>query len=297
MFRGRSFERRVAVPHCPYTMIRGDDFFENSLKELESSGVSFYWNCADVDIDTNAVHIGGDTLTFDCVIDASFQPSTASSTLWQSFAGAWITTTSPAFNPTEAVLMDLHESTEISPVSFLYLLPTSPTTALVEHTTFSPKPLPKEYHLERCSRWIERNAPGGVQCVDYEYGAIPMGLRIPQTKSLYVTGSNAGTIRPSTGYAFLATQQCSQRLSEHLLLGKTPPNPAYAPWLAVGDKLFLRALLNSPLHGEKLMESLLSRAPSRALIAFLSGDATFFQALSVWSSVPKLAMIKALLHI
>jgi lycopene beta-cyclase len=278
-------------------MIRGAEFFESSLKELESSGVSFYWDCAGVDIDTNAVQIGGDTLRFDCVIDASFQPSAASSTLWQSFAGMWVTTPSPAFDPTAAVLMDLHESSEVAPVSFLYLLPTSPTTALVEHTTFSPEPLPKEYHLQRCSRWIQCNTAGDVQDVDYEYGAIPMGLQIPQTKSWFVTGSNAGTIRPATGYAFLATQRYSQRLSEHLLRGKPPPNPMYARWLTVGDKLFLRALLDSPLNGEKLMEGLLSRAPAGALIAFLSGDTTFFQALSVWSSVPKMTMIKALLRI
>jgi hypothetical protein len=45
------------------------------------------------------------------------------------------------------------------------------------------------------------------------------------------------------------------------------------------------------------METLLSRAPSRALIAFLSGDLSFTEALSVWFSIPKIAMIRALLRI
>ena len=45
MFRGPSFERRVDVSASPYTMIRGDDFFDAVLEELESRGVSCRWGC------------------------------------------------------------------------------------------------------------------------------------------------------------------------------------------------------------------------------------------------------------
>jgi lycopene beta-cyclase len=297
IFRGQSFERRVDVSLTPYTMIHGNDFFECLLTELESSGVSFQWGCRDVDIDSRRIRVDGASLEFDCVIDAAFQFTTASSTLWQSFAGIRIRSSSPAFDPTTAILMDLRESSEAAPVSFLYILPTSPTTALVEHTTFSSSPLPKQYHLEQCSSWIRSNIGEQVENLELEHGTIPMGLRIPHAEGSYVTGSNVGTVRPATGYAFLATQVHARRLSEHILRGAPNPRRSYPIWLTAGDTLFLQALRRAPLSGRSLMETLLSRAPSRALIAFLSGDLSFTEALSVWFSIPKIAMIRALLRI
>jgi lycopene beta-cyclase len=297
IFRGHSFERRVDVSRTPYTMIHGNDFFENLLIELESSGVSFQWGCRDVNIYGSAILVDGASLDFDCVIDAAFQCTTASSALWQSFAGIRIKAPSPTFDPTTAILMDLRESSEAAPVSFFYILPTSPTTALVEHTTFSSRPLPKQYHLEQCSSWIRSNIGEQVENLEFEHGTIPMGLRIPHAEGSYVTGSNAGTVRPATGYAFSATQVHARRLSEQILRGAPNPRRSYPLWLTAGDNLFLQALRRAPLSGRSLMETLLSRAPSRALIAFLSGDLSCTQALSVWFSIPKMAMIRALLRV
>jgi lycopene beta-cyclase len=296
-FRGRSFERRIEVPMTPYTMIRGDDFFESILKELESLGVSFYWSCAHVDIDGDTIQTDGRTLKFDRVVDAAFQPSTASSLLWQSFGGVWVRSASPVFDPTTAILMDLQESSESAPVSFLYVLPTSPTTALIEHTTFSPAPLPPEHHLEHCTSWMQRHIGQDIEILEHERGAIPMGLRTLRPNGRYVTGSNAGAVRPATGYAFLAIQRHSRSLSERILRRTTDAPEIYPRWLKAGDQLFLQALANSPTDGGTLLENLLSRSPAHALVAFLSGNASFGQALSVWLSVPKLAMIKALLRI
>ncbi len=297
IFRGQSFERRVDVSLNPYTMIDGNDFFENLLIQLESSGVSFQWGCREVDIDSRTIRVDGTSLQFDCVIDASFQSTTASSTLWQSFAGIRIRSSSPAFDPTTAILMDLRESSAAAPVSFFYILPTSPTTALVEHTTFSPSPLPKQYHLEQCSSWIRSNIGEQFETLEFEHGTIPMGLRTPHPEGSYIAGSNAGTVRPATGYAFTAIQLYSRRLSEHILRGAPNPCRSYPIWLTAGDNLFLQALRRAPLSGRNLMETLLSRAPSRALIAFLSGDLSITQALSVWFSIPKISMIRALLRI
>ncbi len=297
MFRGQSFERQLDVPDTPYTMIKGDDFFGGLLTQLESSGVSFHWSCENVAVDGQTVRVDGAVREFDCVIDAAFQPSAASSVLWQSFAGVWVRTRSATFDPTTAIVMDIHESSPTAPVSFLYVLPTSTTTALIEHTTFSPTPLPKQDHLEQCSRWIHRKIAADVEKLEYEHGIIPMGLSAVPAQGVYATGSNAGTIRPATGYAFLSTLRYSRQLSERVIGRQAAPATIHPHWLTLGDKIFLRALLNSPLSGGKLMEKLLSRAPAKALIAFLSGDVTFSQACSVWSSVPKIEMLRALLRI
>ena len=297
LFRGPTFERRIDVSASPYTMIRGDDFFERALEILERDGVSCRWGCDRVEIHGNTICVDREDIAFDRVIDAAFDPAAASSMMWQSFAGVWVQTDTPSFDPTTATLMDLQESSTEAPVSFLYILPTSQHTALIEHTTFSPTVLPEEYHTERCITWLKANLTGQFELQDRERGAIPMGLKPTTASSELTLGTNAGAVRPATGYAFLATQAQAQSACHAILNGHTNTAKVYPGWLNTGDRLFLQALVNSPKSGEALLGRLLSRAPSDALIAFLAGRASPLQALSVWFSAPKIAMIKALLRI
>jgi len=275
-------------------MIRGDDFFEHTLKKLEHAGVSFRWNCEQVEVDHNTICVGRENRVFDRIIDAAFDLSTASASMWQSFAGVWVRTDTPSFDPTTATLMDLQESSAEAPVSFLYMLPTSTHTALIEHTTFSPRILPQDYHTERCFTWLRANLAGQFELQDCERGAIPMGLQPTRTRHECVVGTNAGAVRPATGYAFLATQAQARSVCDAVLKGRTYTAKAHPGWLDAGDRVFLRALLKSPRSGGVLLGELLERAPSEALIAFLAGRASPLQALSVWFSAPKIVMLKAL---
>jgi len=294
MFRGPTFERRIDVSASPYTMIRGHDFFEHTLEILELGGVSCRWGCERVEIKGNTLRVDGKDTTYDRVIDAAFDPAAAASMMWQSFAGVWVQTNTSSFDPTTATLMDLQESSTEAPVSFLYLLPTTPHTALIEHTTFSPTVLPKEYHTERCINWLNTNLAGRFELQDVERGAIPMGLKLTTTSSELTLGTNAGAIRPATGYAFLASQAQARSVCDAVLKGRTYTAKAHPGWLDAGDRVFLRALLKSPRSGGVLLGELLERAPSEALIAFLAGRASPLQALSVWFSAPKIVMLKAL---
>lgn len=297
LFRGPSFERRVDVSASPYTMIRGDDLFGYLLEQLEARGVSFRWQSSEVDISEHSIRADGETFNFDAVIDAAFEAKEATSTLWQSFAGVWVTSEREVFDPSTAILMDLQESSADAPVSFLYILPTSKHTALVEHTTFSPAPMSKGYHLDHCYAWITERVQGVVQRGEIEHGLIPMGLNnSPGADSIRV-GSAAGMVRPATGYAFVATQDHARRVAEQVLTNHAVPADPYPWWLTVADSLFLRALVQSPERGGQLMERLLSRSRSDALISFLAGDVSFKEALSVWMSVPKLSMIRSLTRI
>lgn len=297
MFRGPSFERRVDVSKSPYTMIRGDDLFGQVLEELETRGVSFRWRCSEVVIQENSIRADGETFNFDVIIDAAFEAREVTSTLWQSFAGVWVTSEREVFDPSTAILMDLQESSVDAPVSFLYILPTSKRTALVEHTTFSPAPLPKERHLDHCFAWISGHVDGEIQRGEIDHGLIPMGLQVSSSSETLRVGSAAGMVRPATGYAFVTTQDHARRVAEQVLKGHAAPTRSYQWWLTVADSLFLRALVQAPERGGRLMEGLLSRTRADALISFLSGDVSFREALAVWMSVPKLSMIKSLARI
>lgn len=296
-FRGASFARRLDVSRCPYTMIRGDDFFSSTLHALESHGVEFHWGCSKVELIGNAIHAANQTKTFDAVVDAAFEAATSQATLWQSFAGVWVTAERPVFDPSAALLMDLHESSVDAPVSFLYVLPISERTALVEHTTFSPSPMPKGYHLDRCFSWLERTHGAAVQPGTTEYGRIPMGLQTPKPATNVTVGSAAGIVRPATGYAFVRAQEQARQVAKNILGHGPASTNVYPRWLTLGDSLFLRALLNAPERGRQIMEGILSQAPGDSLIAFLSGDVRPLDALAVWLSAPKRAMVRSLLRV
>jgi lycopene beta-cyclase len=291
-FEGAGFERRVELPTAPYTMITGDTFFDHILSELDLKGARFRWECKRIELDNRTLHVDGESLTFDYVVDAAFDSNVASSTLWQSFAGIWISTESPVFDPTTALLMDIQESSQDAPASFMYVLPTSPREALVEHTTFSPRPMPGSYHLSSCFEWLERRGILSYETGKGEHGAIPMGLQGRHHD--FAVGTNAGIVRPATGYAFLTALHSAKLVAKNIVSNESIATSLYPWWLGIGDHLFLRALRNSPGRGAALLSGMLERASVKDLIPFLAGKATFRQALSVWLQVPKIDMIRAL---
>lgn len=278
-------------------MIRGDDFFEHTLRALERQGARFEWERRAVEVRGASIETDRDSRTFDAVIDAAFEATRAPSILWQSFAGVWITTEADFFDSSTATLMDLHASSAEAPVGFMYILPTSPRRALVEHTTFSPSPLSEDSHIERCVEWIMDYTPSGTQLGEREYGVIPMGLKERSHTGHCVVGSASGAVRPATGYAFVSVQRQAQEMARRVLAGNISTTANYPRWVEVADTLFLTALRNAPEHGAEIMSGLLSSAPADRLISFLAGTASFRDALSVWLSVPKRIMLRSLVRL
>lgn len=295
-FKGADFERSIDVSSKPYTMIKGDDFFQETLEQLESAGVAFHWSCREVHINKNSIRTESETFTFDLVIDTAFKKENAVSMAWQSFAGIWVRTEHAVFDPSRAILMEIIESTPEAPVSFFYVLPTTATTALVEHTTFSTEALTADYHFTRCHAWLANHVRSPVTVESSEHGAIPMGLQIPKPAGPITLGSSAGAIRPATGYAFVTVQKQAELMAEQIFGNNPQTIEAHHPfWLTFGDRLFLRALRASPTSGQTMMTGLLSKCPDDRLISFLCDDVTLTEAISVWCSIPKRTMMKALL--
>jgi hypothetical protein len=155
--------------------------------------------------------------------------------------------------------------------------------------------MPKAYHLERCFAWLEEHGATSYQRGECEQGAIPMGLHC--TGGAFSAGSNAGIVRPATGYAFLSALSHARHMSHQIVFGSQVSKPSHPWWLTLGDKVFLRALVKAPERGRMLLEGMLQRANAESLISFVSGSVTPTQALSVWLSVPKIEMIRTLVRI
>jgi lycopene beta-cyclase len=297
-FAGQGFERTIECNDTPYTMVQGDDFFAEMLPSLEAAGVRFFWEQSNVALGSGEVRVGDTAHRFDCIVDAAFDSSTAAATLWQSFGGRRITTTTPIFDPATATLMDLGVSSAESPISFMYVLPFSATEALIEHTTFSLSPRTETEHQEQVTAWLRSRGIMDWREIARERGAIPMGLPVCNNSLWPSIGTAAGGVRAGTGYGFVGIQAQATQLSEAIVsrglrAAAWRYNPTPLP-LRVGDALFLRALRRAPLYGADIMGALLRRARDRDLVAFLGGTSTLSESLRVMQCVPKRQMVAAL---
>ena len=303
-FSSPLFRRNIRCDMSPYSLIEGERFFAHQLKAAEDLGVECHWECTEVSIEPQEIRTGEKTHRFDFAVDAAHDARTARSVLWQSFAGVWVESPAPIFDTTSATLMDLDVSACDAPVRFMYMLPTSPTTALIEHTIFHTTSMPKEWHLEACDSWITQQGLGPLNILTTEYGVIPMGLQhATSPRGLLRVGTAAGSLRASTGYGFQTIMRDTELLAEQIAdavnngsknIASSPPGIPW--WMRYSDRLFVQALAREGASGQALMDSLLHTAPEREIIRFLAGKATFFEAVRVMQCVPKYPMLKSLLY-
>ncbi|MCY7305665.1 MAG: hypothetical protein LH632_05850, partial [Rhodoferax sp.] len=132
-------------------------------------------------------------------------PRRDGATLWQSFYGQEIECSAAVFDPLLLDLMDFL-APDARDVGFVYVLPLTPTRALVEVTVFGATPLaPQELRSRLEAALAQRVGGAPFRALRSEHGILPMGLReTPRAehKSYARVGVMAGGARPSTGFAF-----------------------------------------------------------------------------------------------
>ena len=71
-FRGQHFDRCIETASTPYALVRGEDFFDSTLEELEGRGACFSWECGHVDIEGNSIRTNSGVYEFDKAIKILF---------------------------------------------------------------------------------------------------------------------------------------------------------------------------------------------------------------------------------
>jgi len=289
----------------PYQMVAAQDFYAaagalidgNANITLrrgtsvvgEPSRIGGVWN-----VRTTA---GG--LTARSVVDTRppLLPCRDGATLWQSFLGQEIECSAPVFDPLSLDLMNFLPP-DAGGVPFVYVLPVTPTRALVEVTVFGATPLaPRELSAQLDAAVAQRVGDAPFTTLRREHGILPMGLhgaRRSADKSYVKAGLMAGAARPSTGYAFQRIQrwagECAQALMEsgHPVGHRPDPLP-----LRVMDQIFLDVLRADPLRGGALFFGLFSRTDPARVIRFLSGQASVVDSLAVVAAMPVPPFLRA----
>ena len=294
-------EQRLALAPYRYEMVRSRDYERWAAGRLD--GVEQVSATVErvVDGEDHAVVSGdGVDLRARWVFDTRpVQPSGGRTTLLQHFRGWFVRTTSDAFEPDVAGLMDFRVPQPRHGVAFGYVLPTTPREALVEYTEFTRDVLDDAGYdaaLRQYVREVLGLPPFEVRSV--EQGAIPMtDAPFPRRlgRRVFRLGAAGGATRPSTGFTFAAAQRQAAAVAEALAAGRDPEPPAAYPrrHLAM-DALLLRAIDTGRLDGAGFLAGLFARHPVDRVLRFLDGESAPAEELRVMASAPRGPMLHSL---
>ena len=216
---------------------------------------------------------------------------TEQNSLLQHFKGWVIQSEKPVFNPKVGRLMDFSVSQKQG-ATFMYVLPTSTTKALVEYTLFSPRVLEKESYVTALKKYIKEDLKIDNYTIEHEeFGVIPMSLaKFEKTSKPNVInlGTSGGFTKASSGYTFQFIQKNVAEIVNNLEVGKRP-NPSIAfkdkvyQWY---DRTLLDVLLTKKLTGKEVFTKIFQKIPAKKILAFLGNESTLAEDISIMKSLP-----------
>ncbi|MDO6438069.1 lycopene cyclase family protein [Cyclobacterium sp. 1_MG-2023] len=216
-------------------------------------------------------------------------------TLLQHFMGWFIKADSPVFNEKIGTLMDFRLEQQHG-ATFMYVLPTSATEALIEFTLFSESTLEKEAYNFALKDYISSEIGiKNYKILHKEFGVIPMSLAqfsktIKNSKRIVNIGTAGGFTKASTGYTFQFVQKNVSQIVELLKFQKPPivgdswKSKKYA-WY---DRTLLDVLLSKKVTGRDIFESLFRKNSPEKILSFLDNDSNFWEEFKIRNSVPLL---------
>ena len=263
-----------------YHIMHKANYIQNCREKATQEGVEF--------IEEKSMTTTESSQTFD-----SRPPRASNNAMLQHFLGQEVEVDKPVFDSSTVILMDFRVD-QSEGMHFIYLLPYSPTQALVESTLFSTTVLDREYYVNTINDYLADHYGASVHNIIHEeQGVIPMGTLSPHDENIPGLGANAGAIRPASGYTFVFIHQQIQRAIEASKQGKPlrfkRPHKAIDVWM---DAVLLTVLRNWPQQGPKLFGRMASSLSGDEFVRFMSGQANWRLRLKVIMAMPKLPFIK-----
>ncbi len=226
----------------------------------------------------------------------------ARTTLLQHFTGWFVEADRPVFDPATADLMDFRTPQPSHGLSFGYVLPLGPRSALVEYTEFSRNVLDAQGYEGALRHYTGAVLGIGTHRVTAaERGVIPMTdgrfpLRVGN--SVFRIGTAGGATRPSTGYTFAAVQRQTRTIAAQLRGGgRLRVAPAYGAWQRALDAVMLRALDSGRVDGAEFFSGLFRTVPGERLLRFLDGTSHRYEDVLVGLRTPVAPMLRTVVEL
>lgn len=295
--------------HYPYYCLRSIDFQQEILGALNEHPNIDLLETTVSSFDSNSgkgiMHTEDKSYTASYVFQSCLSPWNDTSDqpkypLLQHFVGWELELSESTFSESTFTLMDF-DDTFNNGIAFIYLLPWTDKTGLIEYTIFSDELLPKEFYEEKLSLYL--NHRFGLKPIDYEidrreFGKIPMMDR--PVKPWYCPnvlniGTLGGVTKPSTGYTFRRIQRQVNHIVQSLLENDIPSysRPSSQRYKAY-DLWLLQIIHNHPKEALQVFYKLFENNTVDEVFRFLGEETSFSQDIKIMSSVPYLPFLRAM---
>lgn len=298
-FFSNTFSSTLDISPYQYKMIRGIDFYNYVLGEITGlKHITF--KHAHVDAVENKRHkvqvvLGEEILTADYVFNSIlFAPLVTGAKyeyhLMQHFKGWVIETAKPSFNDAVATLMDFRLDQEHG-ATFMYVMPTTPTTALVEYTLFTEGLLPSQAYDVELKNYIGKvlNVTQ-YRIIHEEFGMIPMTNRcFPACDGNIINiGLPGGQVKGSSGYAFQFIQKRTAAIVDALLKSRSPCiQPSFAgKRFLFYDSVLLQLLQQRKIDCNRIFADIFAANRPDRVLRFLDNESKLADEVGIIRSMP-----------
>jgi len=307
-FIAPSYASELDLEPFAYKMIRGIDLYTYVLeKAATKSNIRF---CTERVIAVNTSNLGATVVLENQALTATkvfnsilFEPvnvlaqKSSDYFLWQHFKGFEIKTVVPIFNDAVATLMDFTVHQEHG-TTFMYVMPTSPTSALVEYTLFTSHILESKSYDEAIAAYIQKTY-GSIdfEVIHQEFGKIPMTNYSFSggAGNLINIGVAGGQVKGSSGYAFHFIQEKTKSIVADITAGLNPLRSVsfFQKKFQLYDAVLLRVLQDKKLDGAAIFTAIFSKNPPARVFRFLNNESSLLDDLHIMASVPSRIFLPA----
>ncbi len=301
-FRGNGFTKTECILPFQYHYINGESFFnyfehdfipqQSNLTQVTAAITSLKSNENGFDIQSAQFKWSAKSVFSSIGTSTHNQHRHA---LWQHFKGWFLKMDAPVFDDTIATLMDF-SIPQNNDVRFIYILPFSAQEALVEATFFSAATYEDASYDRILDQYMAENYPGVNYHIERtEKGQISMNdARFSRfgTEGEVLIGTNAGMVKPTTGYAFHRISKDVKEIARSINDGTELKWNATKGRFRFYDRLLLGILSDTPHLGKVIFSRLFSKVPLQTVLRFLDEETSLWEELKIFIQLPYLPFIK-----
>lgn len=327
LFFGNDFEASLDIAPYRYHMVRGLDFYNWAKLELAKSPniQRATANIEGIDVRAGIVRTDRGDFSGDRIFNSALtkipilpaantlypdppltpttdheSPATNFSFLLQHFKGRLIETPGPEFYPGEVTFMD-YRSEQKDETRFVYVLPFSENSALIEFTVFSTALCGDEEYDAELDNYIHKFLKiSDFKIKETEFGVIPMTdypfARVAEGRVINI-GTAGGFVKASSGYAFKRTLRKLRAFAgDWEKNGQPNPEILRSKWrYRFYDSVMLRVLQENAVSGKDFFTGLFQKLPAPLIFRFLDEDSTFADDIQLLSAPPTWPFFKTAL--
>lgn len=302
-FHSDDFSRLLSLPPYTYKLIRGADFYEYCFSIIRQQKNITVLTGEVKQVTSNEkesfVLVNGQKIQAGFIFNSILfdQPLLKKNEyhLLQHFKGWVIDTDEPVFNSEQSTLMDFRVDQQHG-TTFVYVMPFSPTKALVEYTLFTHQLLTTKDYDEGLQQYIRQFIfTGKYKITEKEYGVIPMtNYRFPSRQgNIFHIGTAGGQTKASSGYTFQFIQRQSAAIVEQLINTGQPFYKNGTGRFHFYDSVLLHILYHKNIMGKRIFTDLFKKNKPQPVLRFLDNESSLKEELKIISSLPAMPFLKA----